>query len=73
MNANLAKTIRQAMRADGRTVYAFARDSGLAVATVQAFAKGGDLRLATASKLCDVLGLRLMIAAKPMTKAKSRR
>ncbi|HVP12719.1 MAG TPA: helix-turn-helix domain-containing protein [Phycisphaerae bacterium] len=57
---NLEKTLRDAMKADGRTVYAFARDSGLRVSLVQRFYKnGGGLTLASASKLCGLLGLDL--------------
>jgi hypothetical protein len=54
---NLSESLRQAMRADGRTVYALSRDSGLAVSVVQRFAGGrGDLTLKSASKLCEILG-----------------
>jgi hypothetical protein len=56
---NLADAIRRAMRRDGRTVYAFARDTALAVSGVQDFMTGRDLRLSSASKLCKVLGLEL--------------
>ena len=57
---NLAVTIRRAMKRDGRTVYAFARDTGLPVSGVQRFAKGGGMNLDSASRLCEVLGLDLL-------------
>lgn len=56
---NLEKTLREAMRRDGRSMYAFARDAKMPVSLVQAFAKGGGLRLSSASKLCELLGLDL--------------
>lgn len=56
---NLAEEIRRAMKRDGRTVYAFSRDTGLPVSGVQRFAKGGGMNLDSASRLCDVLGLEL--------------
>jgi len=59
MKVNLEKTLRDAMKRDGRTVYAFARDTKLPVSLVQRFAKGGGLRLSSASKLCELLGLDL--------------
>lgn len=63
---NLADTLRKAMRADGRTVYALSRDSKLAVSIVQRFATGdGDLTLRSASKLCAILGLDLLPTGKP--------
>lgn len=64
MKTNLAQVIREAMRRDGRTVYAFSRDSGLRVSLVQAFAKGGGLTLKSADKLCELLSLRLVADAK---------
>jgi hypothetical protein len=59
MNINLEKTLREAMKADGRTVYAFSRDSGLRVHGVQRFWAGGGLTLKSASALCSLLGLDL--------------
>lgn len=56
---DLAGEIRKAMKRDGRTVYAFARDTGLPVSGVQRFTKGGGMNLDSASKLCDILGLEL--------------
>jgi len=56
---DLAADIRKAMKRDGRTVYAFARDTGLPVSIVQRFHKGGGANLSTASALCNVLGLAL--------------
>lgn len=56
---DLARTIRRAMAADGRSIYAFARDSGLRVSAVQRFAAGGGLTLDSGSKLCKLLGLEL--------------
>ena len=56
---DLATAIRKAMKRDGRTVYAFSRDTGLPVSGVQRFAKGGGMNLDSASRLCDVLGLEL--------------
>ena len=55
----LATEIRKAMKRDGRTDYAFARDTGLRVSIVQRFSAGGGITLASAQKLCDVLSLRL--------------
>lgn len=60
MSVDLEKRIRTAMKLDGRTVYAFARDAGLRVSLVQKFAKGGGLTLRSASRLCSLLGLDLM-------------
>jgi len=57
---DLAASIRRAMKRDGRTVYAFARDTGLPVSGVQRFAKGGGMNLDSASRLCEVLGLDLL-------------
>lgn len=56
---DLAAIIRKAMKQDGRTVYAFARDSGLPVSGVQRFTKGGGMSLSSASHLCNILGLEL--------------
>lgn len=65
-NARMAKTqtftdiIRAAAKADGRTWYALARDSGINPAVVGRFFKGErGLNLGTAEKLCRVLGLTL--------------
>ena len=55
----MATEIRKAMKRDGRTDYAFARDTGLRVSVVQSFRADGGITLATAQKLCDALGLRL--------------
>ena len=59
MNVNLERTLRTAMKADGRTVYAFSRDTDLPVSLVQRFAKGGGLTLKSASALCSLLALDL--------------
>lgn len=60
MATDLQKTLLDAMRRDGRTDYAFARDSGLRVSAVQRFRAGGGLTLASASKLCALVGLALL-------------
>ena len=52
--------IRQAIRADGRSLYRLAKDAGVDVAQIQRFVKGEQtFRLPTAEKLCGVLGLDL--------------
>ena len=56
---DLADVIRKAMKHDGRTVYAVARDAKLPVSMIQRFHKGGGLNTDTASKLCDLFGLEL--------------
>lgn len=62
--ANLTTEILKAMRRDGRTDYAFSRDTGLRVSIVQKFRAGrGDITLTTAQKLCDELGLQLRVTA----------
>lgn len=58
---SFADIIRAAMRADTRTVYAIARDSGVDSAVVGRFSKGQrDVTLKTAEKLCRTLGLNLV-------------
>lgn len=69
MNVNLEKTLRDAMRRDARTLYAFARDAKLRVSIVQRFAKGGGLTLKSASALCSLLDLDL----RPIRTTKARR
>lgn len=59
MKTDLAKSLRAAMKRDGRTTYAFARDSGIPISTMQRFAAGGEATLRIASKLADLLGLDL--------------
>jgi hypothetical protein len=59
MKVNLERSLREAMKRDGRTTYALARDAKLRVSIVQKFVKGYGLRLSTASKLCELLGLDL--------------
>ena len=56
---DLAADLRRAMKRDGRTVYAVARDAEVPVGMIQRFSKGGGLTLATASRLCDLFGLQL--------------
>ncbi len=71
----LATEIRKAMKRDGRTDYAFARDTGLRVSIVQRFRAGGGITLASAQKLRGVLGLRLASSrgSKHGTQAKTRK
>jgi transcriptional regulator with XRE-family HTH domain len=57
-DASLGRRLREAIRADGRSVNAIAWAAGLASGSVGRFASGEqDLTLATAGKLADALGL----------------
>lgn len=57
--------IRATMKADGRTMYAIARDSGVNSAVVGRFFKGErDVTLTTAEKICRILDLELRPASK---------
>ncbi len=53
--------IRRTMKADERTLYRLAKDSGLPYQTVHRFARGQreDLMMGTAWRLCETLGLEL--------------
>lgn len=53
--------IRRTIKADGRTMYRLAKDSGLPYQTLHRFASGQreDLVMGTAWRLCKVLGLEL--------------
>ena len=53
--------IRRTMKADERTLYRLAKDSGLPYQTVHRFARGQreDLVRGTAWRLCKTLGLEL--------------
>ena len=53
--------IRRTIRADKRTMYRLAKDSGLPYQTVHRFARGQreDLVMGTAWRLCAALGLEL--------------
>ena len=60
MTRSFADEIRAVAKADGRTVYAIARDSGVNSAVVGRFVKGErDVTLRIAEKLCRTLGLEL--------------
>lgn len=58
--AGLVEALKAAIRESGKSQYAIAKESGVALAIVNRFMTGDrDLRLATAAKLCEVLGLEL--------------
>lgn len=59
-SVNLEKTLRDAARKSGLSVYALAKRAGLPVTTVQQFMGGRGMQLRTASRLCDVLALNLV-------------
>ena len=61
---------RRAVHADGRSIYALARDSGLGIGPMQRFAAGENgLTMTSAEKLCRVLGLEL----RPVTRRTKRK
>jgi plasmid maintenance system antidote protein VapI len=52
--------IRQAIKADGRSLYRLAKDSGVSDAVIVRFVnRQRDLNLRTADRLCHALGLSL--------------
>jgi hypothetical protein len=61
----LTKSLRDAIRRDGRTLYAIARDAGIPYPPLYRFVKGDKdgckqgLRLTTADKIAETLGLEL--------------
>ncbi len=56
----LAHTIRNAMKADPRSMYRIALDSGVALAVLSRFMRGQrDITLDTADRLCRALRLKL--------------
>ena len=64
--AEMAKTtgfavlLRRTIKADDRSLYRIAKDSGVAVAVLQRFVSGErGLNLNTAEKICRVVGLEL--------------
>jgi len=61
MGHDLARTIRAAIEADGRSLYALARAAGLRYSVLHRFVRTPDAQLRTdvASRLCGTLGLRL--------------
>lgn len=56
---DFAKLIRGAIKRDGRSIYAIARDADIYVSTVQRFASGErrGITIHTVERLCDTLGL----------------
>ena len=58
---DLIGTLRKAIKRDGRTLYAIAKDSGLRYSVVHRFATGERtaINIVTAEKLCHTLGLEL--------------
>ena len=60
---DLAKTIRQAVRRDPRSMYGLARDAGVHYAALHRFVSGErpNIRIDTASKLCATLRLELKV------------
>ena len=59
MPADLAETLRQAIRKSGKPLLTIAQDTGVGVATLSEFMSGADMRLQTASKVAAYLGLEL--------------
>jgi hypothetical protein len=56
----LSETLRQAIRASGRSVAQIAADSGVAPIVVSRFLSGeGDIHMATADKLAEALCLKV--------------
>ncbi len=63
---SFADIIRKAIRADGRSLYRLAIDSGVNVAVLQRFTSGErGINLATADKICRAVGLKLHSDVKP--------
>lgn len=57
----LAAQIRETIDADGRTIYALAKDSGISRQQLGLFVRGeSDMTLTIAAKLCETLGLDLV-------------
>ncbi len=58
---DLIKVLQKAIKDDGRTLYAVAKDAGLRYSVVHRFARGErvGISLVTAAKLCQTLGLEL--------------
>ncbi len=58
----LTDQLRRAIKKDGRSLYAIAKQSGLTVSALQRFvAKEHGMTLLSAEKLVDALGLRLTL------------
>jgi DNA-binding phage protein len=57
---SLSETLKQAIRASGKSVYQIASASGVSQIVVSRFLSGErDIRMATADKLAEALGLKL--------------
>ena len=58
---DLVKELRQAIRHDGRTLYAIAKDAGIAYSVLHRFARGQrvGVSLVSAAKLLQALGYEL--------------
>lgn len=66
---DLENALRAAIVADGRTLYAIAKEAGLKQIQVARFVKGErTIGLPIAGRLCAVLGLELGPASKPTRK-----
>lgn len=70
---DLAERIRAAVRAQGMTTYALARDAGIDRAiAVRFMSRERGLNLTTASRICRLLKLTLQPADKPKQKGARR-
>ncbi len=67
----LARIIRAAIEADGRSLYAIAKAADVPYQGLHPFARGhrDDIALATADRLCKVLSLELKPARRRKSKA----
>lgn len=66
---DLENALRAAIVADGRTLYAIAKEAGLKQIQVARFVKGErTIGLPIAGRLCAVLGLELGAVSKPKRK-----
>jgi predicted transcriptional regulator len=61
IEGKLAAKIRAAIKADNRTIYALALESGTSRKQLGLFMRGeSDMTLTIAARLCEVLGLELV-------------
>lgn len=60
----LETAIKQAIKSDGRSLYALAKATGVDLSQLTRFTEGADMRLKSAAKLCEALGLALVKTSK---------
>lgn len=73
MSETLAKAIRDALLATGKSHNAIARETGIPQPTITRFLNGRDVRVSIASALADYAGLALSSSAKPAKKLARRK